>query len=79
MEEKKLFKGKQVFQHLIRVTFYYSSASPSLALTHDMESETAFSRKDSYAYYLPYGILVSSLAILQALLPVTVKTYFRQI
>ena len=30
------------FQYLIRVTFYYSSAKPSLELTDDMESETAF-------------------------------------
>ena len=64
MEEKKSDEGKHVFQHLIRVTFYYSSANPSLALTHDMESETAFSRKDSYAYYLSYDTLVSSVAIL---------------
>ena len=32
--------------------------------THDMESETAFSRKDSYAHYLSYDTLISSVAIL---------------
>ena len=68
MEEKKSDQGKHVFQHLIRVTFYYSSANPSLALTHDMESETAFSRKDSYAHYLSYDTLTSSVAILKAML-----------
>ena len=51
MEEKKSDEGKHVFQHLIRVTFYDSSANSSLALTHDMESETAFYKKDSYAHY----------------------------
>ena len=64
LEEKKSDEGKHVFQHLIRVTFYYSSANPSLALTYDMESETAFSRKDSYAHYLSYDTLGSSVAML---------------
>ena len=63
MEEKKSDEQKHVFQHLIRVTFYYSSANPSLTLTHDMESETAFSRKDSYTHYLSYDTLISSVAM----------------
>ena len=51
-------------QHLMRVTNYYSSANSSLALTDDMESETAFYKKDSYAHYLSYDTLVSTVAIL---------------
>ena len=74
MEEKKSDEGKHVFQHLIRVTFYYSSANSSLALTHAMESETAFYKKDSYDHYLSYDTLVSTFAI-----PVSVETYFRRI
>ena len=57
---KKSDEGK----HLIRVTFYYSSANPSLALTHDMESETVFSRKYRYVHYLSYDILISPVAML---------------
>ena len=64
MEEKKSDMGKHVFWRLIMVTFYYSSANPSLALTHDMESETTFSRKYSYAHYLSHDTLISSVAIL---------------
>ena len=61
-EEEKNNEGKHVFQHLITVTFYYSSANSSLALKHAMESETAFYKKDSYAHYLSYDMLVSTVA-----------------
>ena len=64
MKEKKSDEGKHAFQHLIRVTFYFSSANSSLALTHAMESETAFYKKDSYAQYLSDDMLVSAVGIL---------------
>ena len=67
-EEEKSDEGKPVFQHLIKVTFYYSSANSSLALTHAMESETAFYTKDSFAHYLSYNKLESTVAILEAII-----------
>ena len=54
---KKSDEGKHVFQHLLRIIFYYSNANSSLALIHTMESEIAFYKKIAmhiYAYICIY-------------------------
>ena len=42
---------------LIRVTFYRSSANPSLALIYDLISEDFFWEKDTYKAVQPLGLI----------------------